>query len=238
MKILNRLKHAGFKKRPPNGLDTMRKITTRFYSTAVQAPVGAGPLPGLARRLRRIHTYISELKFSCPKFLYPKFLYWGFLRDCRGGSAVEFAMVAPAFFLLLMGTIETSTMFFVSTVMEGAAVDAARQVRTGQVQNAGDPLVTFQNELCAQVFNIVDCSNIIFDVRSFPDFTSTTPLQFDADGNPINTGFAPGGASTVTVVRVTYRWDFFTPMIGIPMSDNGTNSRLLLATNVFQNEPY
>ena len=46
---------------------------------------------------------------------------------------LEFALVAPVFFVLLMGTIEIGVMFFGDFVLQNATNDAARLVRTGQV---------------------------------------------------------------------------------------------------------
>src|SRR3546814_9108371 len=52
------------------------------------------------------------------------------LRDERGSALIEFALIAPPFFLLLIGTLEVSMMFFASAVLEGATKEAARQIRS------------------------------------------------------------------------------------------------------------
>src|SRR5690242_12569352 len=48
----------------------------------------------------------------------------------KGSAAIEFAMVAPVFFLLLMGTIEAGIIFFAQSSLQNALNDAARLVRT------------------------------------------------------------------------------------------------------------
>src|SRR3546814_1488334 len=63
-------------------------------------------------------------------------------------ALIEFALVGPPFLLLLAGILEISVMFFASSVIEGATKEAARQIRTGQIQGAADPMTTFRNELC------------------------------------------------------------------------------------------
>ena len=50
----------------------------------------------------------------------------------KGSAAIEFAMVAPIFFILLMGTIEAGVIFFGQSVLQNAVNDTARLVRTGQ----------------------------------------------------------------------------------------------------------
>ena len=69
-------------------------------------------------------------------------------RDNRGAFAVEFAAVAPFFFLLLLGILELAIMVFVQAVLDGSARDAARLIRTGQVQTSANPQTTFQTLLC------------------------------------------------------------------------------------------
>lgn len=160
------------------------------------------------------------------------------LRDRRGAAAIEFALVAPLFLLLLVSILEISVMFFTSSVIEGATKEAARQIRTGQIQGSADPLATFRNELCGALYNVIDCSKVLFHVQTFSSFQSVSmPLELDEDGEIINTTFVPGSSGAVTIVRAMYRWEFMTPFIAevIPA---GFGGHLLISTVAFQNEPY
>lgn len=160
------------------------------------------------------------------------------LRDQRGSAVIEFALVAPPFLLLLAGILEISVMFFASSVIEGATKEAARQIRTGQIQESADPLTTFQTELCAALYNVIDCGEVLFHVQTFSSFQSVSmPLEVDEDGEIVNTSFVPGGSGAVTVVRAMYRWEFVTPLISevIPA---GLGGHLIVSTVAFQNEPY
>jgi len=159
-------------------------------------------------------------------------------QDRRGVAAVEFALVVGPFLLLLVGILEISMMYFTSAVIEGATKEAARQIRTGQIQQSGDPVTTFQSELCDALYNVIDCSQVIFNVQTFDSFGAVSmPIEVDEDGEVVNTGFAPGGSGAVTVVRSIYRWKFTTPLIGkvIPVGPGG---HMLVSTVAFQNEPY
>ena len=49
----------------------------------------------------------------------------------EGSNAIEFGLVALPFFLLLFGILEIGLMLLVDALVETAASDAARQVRTG-----------------------------------------------------------------------------------------------------------
>ncbi|HEY9539847.1 MAG TPA: TadE/TadG family type IV pilus assembly protein [Kiloniellaceae bacterium] len=160
------------------------------------------------------------------------------LRDERGSALIEFALIAPPFFLLLIGTLEVSMMFFASAVLEGATKEAARQIRTGQVQESADPLAAFQAELCGSMVGIIDCSKVVFNVKTFSSFSAVSmPIEVDEEGEVVNTGFLPGGSGAVTVVRSMYRWKFSTPLMETVMP-SGLAGRLLVSTVAFQNEPY
>jgi len=160
------------------------------------------------------------------------------LRDERGNALLEFAFVAPPFLLLLVGTLEVSVMFFTSAVIEGATKEAARQIRTGNIQASADPLAAFQAELCDSLFGVIDCTKVTFNVQTFSSFSTVSmPIELDEDGEIVNTGFSPGGSSAVTVVRAMYRWQFMTPLIDKVMP-SGLGGHLLISTVAFQNEPY
>jgi len=191
--------------------------------------VGRACLQGAVRGLRACMKPGSALRRSAGGAL---------VRDERGTALIEFAMVGPPFLLFLVGILEISVMFFTGSVMEGATKEVARQIRTGQVQESADPLATFQSEVCDALLNVVDCSDVIFNVRTFSSFSAVSmPIEMDEDGNIINTTFAPGGSGAVTVVRAVYRWDFVTPMIRYVMPA-GLGGHTLVSTVAFQNEPY
>lgn len=160
------------------------------------------------------------------------------LRDERGSVVLEFALVAPPFFLLMIGMLEIGVMFFTASVLEGATKEAARAIRTGQVQSEADPLVAFQTEVCDALYNVIDCNEVILNVQTFASFGAVTmDIEVNEDGDIVNTGFAPGGSGAVTVVRAVYRWEFVTPMIDEVIA-HGPAGNLLVSTVAFQNEPY
>lgn len=156
-----------------------------------------------------------------------------------GGMLIEFAFVAPFVVLLLTATAEIGVTLVVDVTLSGAAESAARDIRTGRVQEGDDPLDAFRTKLCDSLFGIIDCTEVVFDVRRFADFGSADlTLQVDEDGNLVGAQFAPGDSGEITVVRVSYRWQYLTPLIGGMLAPDGTGGVLLLSTLAFQNEPY
>ncbi len=157
-----------------------------------------------------------------------------------GSAALQFALVAPPFFLMMLGIVETGGLMFVSTHLEGAVSDAARQIRTGNVQGAADPIAAFRGILCAELVVAVQCdTRMVIDVRPFNKFSNVafTPY-YDQSGQPSGNVFNPGNAGDIVLVRVAYNWNIMTPLLGQYLGDGGSNRKLIEAAAAFRNEPY
>jgi Flp pilus assembly protein TadG len=164
-----------------------------------------------------------------------------FRRNRKGASALEFAIVAPIFLALLFAIVETALMFFASQVLETVTQDAAREILTGQAQNANMSQSQFATYVCSQVPALFNCNNIAIDVESYSSFSAVSfPSQIDSHGNFIssNLGYNPGGPGCIVLVRVFYPWQLFVTGLGYNISNMSNSQRLLMATAAFQNEPY
>lgn len=166
-----------------------------------------------------------------------------FIAAREGASAVEFALIATPFFLLMMGVIELALVFLLSTSLENATGMAAREIRTGELQTKGGAsAATFRNSVCANLGWLAsDCpSKLSVDVRTFQTFASINMPSPVKNGNydPGSLTFSVGGPHDIVVVRTYYKWPFFTPLIGQAMKQLSDGSMLVVSTHVFRNEPY
>jgi len=169
-------------------------------------------------------------------------------RSNRGSLSVESAILGPFFLLLLFAIIESGVLLLNSVVLEGAAQEAARQVRTGTVQNAASPEAQFQSLLCTNLYNLMPCADLTYIVSSFPDFTSANIADmYDANGNQIASSYAATSPGDIVVVRVAKQWNFMTPIEGLlslisQRSHSGAyvgwDIFKLQTTVVFRNEPF
>lgn len=163
------------------------------------------------------------------------------VRTQSGSAAVEFALIAPVFFLLLFGIIESGLIYFASSTLENATNDAARLIRTGQVQTGNMTAVQFRQQICNQIAPLLACDgNLQIDVESYSNFGG-------ADfGNPIVNGqlnnsldnFSPGNAGDVVLVRTFYTWHIITPLLQPFFSNLSGGMHLISSTAAFRNEPY
>ena len=160
--------------------------------------------------------------------------------DTAGVAALEFALVALPAFTIMFGTLEFGLLTFENAVVEGATREAARTVRTGAAQISADPNGTFKQAFCNNLFGAYDCAGFSFDVRNFTDFPNLVlpAVTFDQNGKANNVVFQPGGAGTVTTVRVIHQHVFVTPLIGTLMGAGASNTLPVISTAVFKTEPY
>ena len=116
---------------------------------------------------------------------------------------------------------------------------AARAIRTGNVQQDGDPAAFFEETLCQNLGNVLDCDNVIIDIRRFDDFESMAFDEFlDEDGEADGAEFDPGDAGDIVLVRIAYKYTIITPFLAEFLSPDGGDSIVLHAAAAFQNEPF
>jgi Flp pilus assembly protein TadG len=157
-----------------------------------------------------------------------------FVKDRRGATAVEFALVAAPFIGLLAALIQTFLLFFAQQLLESVVQQSSRQILTGQVQSQQMTAAQFQTVVCNQVAILFNCSGLMVDVQVASTWSSATTsaptLTYNAQGQVTNTWqFVPGNAGDIVVVRVMYLWPIFM------FSSQG--SQMIMATAAFQNEP-
>ena len=110
-----------------------------------------------------------------PKY-HARLVKWA--EDKRGVAVVEFALIAIPFFFLIFGLLEVCVIFIMSSILEHGVGEAARQIRTGQLQAAGTDMAAFRDNVCDETFDMLfECkTNLKLDVKTFSDFASTCLL--------------------------------------------------------------
>jgi Flp pilus assembly protein TadG len=162
-----------------------------------------------------------------------------FGRHKRGAIAVEFVLVVPIFLFLVFAILETSILYVIATVMEGEVSLAARTIRTGQLQQEADPEAAFRSILCSNLNNVLNCDNVIIDVRTFDDFGEMAYDNFvDDQGNASGNLFTPGTADDIVLVRIAYAYTIVTPYLSQILPPAGQDTVMLFSGAAFKNEPF
>jgi hypothetical protein len=177
------------------------------------------------------------------------------LKDELGATISEFAVVAPVFLLMMMGTFDAAHTMYVRAVMQGAVYKAAREtaLKAGQKELQQ---ISIDNELKDQIRLLVPKGATINDpVRaSYKNFADAAKSEGepvndtvtangicdpgerfeDRNGNgqydAANTG--QGGARDIVRYSITVSYNSFFPMPA------GLGERELTATSVIANQPF
>jgi Flp pilus assembly protein TadG len=177
----------------------------------------------------------------------------------RGAAGIEFAFIAPVFFLLLMGIIETGIMFYSQNVLLYATQNAARLIRTGAAQGTayataskcsgsgvtgayGSSQAWFKDQICCGISGLLsDCAGALHvSVQNYTAGFGTTFSDTQVGGNlqPVTDSYNPGTACDVVLMRATYNWEVATPLLTTFLSNMAGGKHLLSATTAFRNEPF
>jgi Flp pilus assembly protein TadG len=162
-------------------------------------------------------------------------------RGKSGSAAVEFAFVAPVFFMFLFGIIEGGVMFFGQAALMNATQDAARLIRTGQAQGTVSQSA-FTQDVCNGISALLSCANLQVDVQNYPSgFSSNLSSPVDSSGNLLSgqNRYNTGSPCDVVVVRAFYKYIIVTPVLTSFLAGHaGNNFNYLSAAAAFRNEPY
>lgn len=176
----------------------------------------------------------------------------------KGSAAIEFAMVAPVFFVLLLGIFEGAILFFSQAALQNAVTDMGRLVRTGQTAcytGSGSTCqamteTQFKQQICDTAGALLpNCATkLVLDMKAYPaGFASVTlsdPLTRDPGGDPAKSTFtatdrfALGSACDVVIARAYYQWPVATPLLTWFLVNMAGGQHLLVGATAFRNEPY
>lgn len=144
-------------------------------------------------------------------------------RSRSGQSLVEFAMIAPLFFILLFGIIDFGRLFFTQMTLQHALREAGRFAVTGRTLD--DPANPGQQ--------LTRLDSIIQIARQAAAGSDVTSIEISSlQGGANNAG---GSGDTITVALTT-NLQLITPLIGRYFGPDGLYTFTVSTT--FKNEPF
>ncbi|RUM26741.1 pilus assembly protein [Rhizobium vallis] len=184
-------------------------------------------------------------------------------RSRDGAAAIEFAMLAIPYFMVIFAILETFVAFAAEELVSNAVDTMSRRMRTGQITyNLGRTTdmsqTQFRQAFCNEISILISCSTsevatpskLYLDVQTFATFaaipTTIPKVSTDryADLNTAAFKYTPGGAGTINMLRAYYRWEIITDLIRPyittirPSGSSMPTQYLIVATTAFQNEQY
>ena len=176
------------------------------------------------------------------------------LRDRRGATAVEFAIIGAPFFFMIFAIIQLALYFMVQVTLDNATSIAARQLRTGQVVADGSSDTAGRKAFMTSVCNNMSwlssqCGSgvtapsgmqyLVVDVRPLGTYASTpsVPTLNSGGTQPTNTCFYSGSAGSAVEMRAYYPWQMISPTLMSSLQTFAGGIAELKSTEVFQVEP-
>lgn len=170
----------------------------------------------------------------------------GLVKDRSGATAIEFAMLAIPFSLLVFAILESCISFAAQQLLVNATDDVAREIRTGQLRPDDLTGGKLKKMICERIEIIVasGCPGLSVDLETFGTFEQAADavdnIKLTGGGEIDTDGFGdtPGGPTTKNMLRVFYEWPIITDFLRNSMSNLDNGKTLLFATTTWQNEPF
>lgn len=178
-----------------------------------------------------------------------------FFRDRRGSTAMEFALLAIPFALLVFAILESCISFAGQEIMANATDDIARQLRTGQLRTATVTDASIKKLICDKLAIMIasNCpgsgtsATLLVDLREYATFADAAQAGFKIQNGDIvltqgtattNFTVAPGLAESKNMLRVFYKWPVLTDFLAQSMANLKGGNTLHFASVTWQNEPF
>ena len=128
------------------------------------------------------------------------------LRDTRGGSLVEAALITPLLLMLTFGIIDFASMFYVYLALENGVSQATRYGVTGNLMD--DPMNP------GTALNRAESMKLAMR-QATPTLTIPDTAFTFSNMPPGGSSWSPGvgGPGAIEKVTVNYTWSFLTPLI-------------------------
>lgn len=179
-------------------------------------------------------------------------------RSKDGAAAIEFALLAIPYFLIVFAIIETFVAYTAEQLVANAVDTMGRQLRTGNITykhttTTNDKTeVEFRRLFCGEISILIQCgeaeinkaNKLYLDAKQYTNFSDmpTTIPMANGDLNTTGMSFAPGGPGTRNMLRAYYKWDIVTDLLRPYISNirptSGSNYFLIVETSAFKNEDY
>jgi Flp pilus assembly protein TadG len=193
-----------------------------------------------AKETESVRQNLTRFIRNCARRVLP------FARAEQAATAVEFALIAPAFLATLIAVFQTCIFMFAQTVLQNATNTAARYFLTGQAQNNGCTASQIINGGCGSLAAVCpaamfNCSNMYLSVQNYSSFAaaSTSPPAMYSGSTAITTyPYDPGTPGDIMVVQLIYAWPVIGGPLGFTLANLPNGAAEMVGVSAFRVEPY
>ncbi len=164
----------------------------------------------------------------------------------RGVAAIEFALLAPIFFAIMFGIIETALVFFADMLLQNSLLDNSRTIRIGDAAKNSITYEQFKSNVCDKAVILTSCTeNLklqVIKLTSTNLYSSGQPITISwTDYNTILSlppTYEIGVADDVLLIRGYYEWPMVTGFMTQFLTNANANKRIIGGAVVSKNEPF
>lgn len=162
-----------------------------------------------------------------------------FCRARRGATAVEFALIAPAFLATVIAIIQTAVVLFAQQTLQTAAMEAGRLFLTGQAQNNSWTASQLITQICPMVQPLLNCASLQVNVTSGSNASTAVPTLTFSGSKITNTfSYTPGTPGQLMVVQLIYAWSTVDGPLGFTLANLPNGMTEVVGVSAFRVEPY
>lgn len=171
-------------------------------------------------------------------------------RDKRGVTAVEFALLAPLFFAMILSLFETGILLTRIAMVDHAVNVISKRVYTGEVTKGVAAGTISQSDIEDAVCEVTSAvipnckSEITVELTEITALSSLPASDAACQDSTLEltptVNFSPGDANSVVFMRVCVTVDLMTPGLGLGLKLIKTSSGRfeLISSVAFLNEPF
>ena len=163
-----------------------------------------------------------------------------FTRDRKGSAAIEFAILARPFFVVVFAIAEIAVMYFVDSGLDAALHKAVRQVRVGVAKTGNWDATKFKEVVCSELSFSFGCSQDL-KVRAVvvTDMASVNRVSPIANGSlNVAEDFDLGDSGSYVLVQAFLPWDPTFKLYPIASARLADGSYVLGSSELIKNEPF
>lgn len=161
-------------------------------------------------------------------------------KDRKGSAAIEFAILALPFFVVIFAIAEIAIMYFVDSGLDAALHKTVRQVRVGVAKSGAWDAGKFKTVLCGQLSFSFGCTTKL-KVRAtvITNMASINKISGINQGTlAVTEDFNLGDSGSYVLVQAFLPWDPTFKLYAISSDRLSDGSYVLSAAELIKNEPF
>lgn len=157
-----------------------------------------------------------------------------------GSAAIEFAILALPFFVVIFAIAEIAVMYFVDSGLDAAVHRTVRQVRVGVAKSGAWDAAKFKSQVCSELSFSFNCSSKL-KVRAtvVTNMASVTRVSGQTSGSlNVTEDFDLGDSGSYVLVQAFLPWSPVFKLYPVASDRLSDGSYILSSAELIKNEPF